>query len=73
MVIIGHDVSKCVWEPESALPHDIIAEFNSGIERDLVDDVYSSGGRTLHTISSQPLSPPVKVPGVHRENQDKMR
>ena len=39
--------------------------YNEGVERELVDEVYSSGGRTLHTICSQPLSRPAKMPCQH--------
>lgn len=62
---IGEVVSKCEWEPESSLPPELVAEYNEGVERELVDEVYSSGGRTLHTICSQPLSRPAKMPCQH--------
>ena len=44
-----------MWEPESSLPPGLVAEYNEGVERELVESVYSSGGRTLHTLSSQPV------------------
>ena len=53
-------------EVESSLPQDLVTEYNNGVERHLVDDVYSSGGRTLHTISSQPLSHLMKKPRVDK-------
>ena len=61
-------MSKCKWEPESALPSKLIEEFNHGLQRELVEDVYSSGGRHLHQISSQPTSDSAKRPRL--ENQD---
>ena len=64
VVRIGEASSKCVWEPEASLPANIVAEYDKGVQRELVDEVYSSGGRTLHTISSQPLSNPAKKPRV---------
>ena len=62
MAKIGQEMSECVWEVESSLPQDLVTEYNSGVERHLVDDVYS-GGRTLHTIS---LSHRVKMPRVDK-------
>ena len=64
-------MSECAWEPESGLSPELGTEYNSGVEHDLRDDVYSSGGRILHTISSQALSRPVKVPCVQTSNEDK--
>ena len=53
-------MSKCIWEPESALPLALIEEFNSGVQRELIEEVYSSGGRNLHHITSQTISPAAK-------------
>ena len=64
MARIGEALSKCVWEPESNLPPELISEYNEGVERELVEDVYSSGGRTLHTVYSQSLTHPTKRPRV---------
>ena len=64
MARIGEATSKCTWEPESSLPPGLIAEYNEGVERELIESVYSSGGRTLHTLSSQPLLHPAKRPCV---------
>ena len=55
-------MSNCVWEPESALPPRLIEEYNNGVQRQLIDEVYSSDGRNLHHISSQPLSNTPKRP-----------
>lgn len=63
MARIGEVVSKCEWEPESSLPPELVAEYNEGVEQELVDEVYSSGGRTLHTICSKPWSCPAGIPG----------
>lgn len=56
MARIGEARSTCVWEPESSIPPGLIAEYDKGVQRELVEEVFSSGGRTLHTIVSQPLS-----------------
>jgi hypothetical protein len=61
---IGEATSNCTWEPESSLPPGLVAEYNEGVERELVESVYSSGGRTLHTLSSQPLLNQAKRPRV---------
>ena len=55
-------MSTCVWEPESALPPRLIEEYNNGVQRELIEEVHSSGGKHLHHISSQPLSNTVKRP-----------
>ena len=40
------------WEPVSSLPSELIAEYEDGVVRELVDDTFSSGGETLHSLSS---------------------
>ena len=55
-------MSKCVWEPESALPPRLIKEYNNGVQCELRKGVYSSGGRNLHQTCSQPLSNTIKSP-----------
>lgn len=48
------------WEPASTLPSELVAEFESGIQRQVVDDKFSSGGQTIHTLTSRVVTPPAK-------------
>lgn len=62
-------MSTCVWEPESALPPRLIEVYNNGVHRKLVEEVYSSNGKHLHHISSQPLLNTVKRPRLETLTQ----
>lgn len=48
------------WEPASTLPSELVAEFESGIQRQVVDDKFSSGGQTIHPLTSRVVTPPAK-------------
>lgn len=48
------------WEPASTLPSKLVAEFESGIQQEVVDNKFSSGGETIHTLSSRVVTPPAK-------------
>lgn len=40
------------WEPASCIPPDLISEFESGIRRNIGDEQVSTGGGSIHTLSS---------------------
>ena len=55
---IGATTSNSTWEICTSLPKQLIEEFESGVHRDVVDLSFTSGGETLHTLSSKPVSHP---------------
>ena len=57
---IGISSSCSTWEPASCLPPTIVSEFESGVQRDLTENIFSSGGQTLHVVCSQATVPPAK-------------
>ena len=59
---IGEATASATWEPASTLPAELVSEFESGMHRELVDNTYSSGGETVHTLVSRPVVPSVKRP-----------
>ena len=58
------------WEPASCLPPSIISEFECGVQRDLTENIFSSGGQTLHTICSQATTSLVKRPRLESVSQN---
>ena len=61
---IGEATANSTWEPVSSLPSVLVAEFEKGVQRQLVDHTFSSGGETVHTLSSRPITQSVKKPGM---------
>lgn len=51
---IGGTSAESTWEVTSCLPADLIAEYEGGVLRELVDDAFSSEGKTVHSLSSRP-------------------
>lgn len=52
VVWLGRPIAESNWQPASALPATMINEYESGIERDMEKQVFSSGGQTITTITS---------------------
>ena len=40
----------------------MISEFESGVQRDIAESVFSSGGQTIHSVYSQATASEVKCP-----------
>lgn len=53
---IGEASSDSTWEVSSSLPKQLVDEFENGVHRDLIDETFTSGGETVHTLSSTPVS-----------------
>ena len=49
---------KSVWEPASCLSPELVAEYEEGVQRELVDDVFSSGGESLYILFSSGVLAP---------------
>ena len=49
---------KSTWEPTSCLSPELVAEYEEGVQRELVDDVFTSGGESLHILSSSSVLAP---------------
>ena len=61
---IGGTTANSTWEPASTLPSELITEYEEGVQRKLMDDKYFSGGETVHTLSSAPITHSVKRPRI---------
>ena len=59
---ISFSSSVTTWEPASCLPPSIISEYESGDQRDIAKDIFTSGGQTIHTVSSKITTSSVKRP-----------
>ena len=59
---IGGTAATSTWESASSLPSELIAEYEDGLQRELVDDSFYSGGETIHVLSSSPITPSAKRP-----------
>ena len=53
---IGEATLATTWEMSSSLPKQLVDEFECGIQRDIIDEAFTSGGETVHTLSSKPVS-----------------
>jgi hypothetical protein len=64
VVWLGKDVTTATWEPDSSLPHHLIAEYEAGIIREVNDISHSGCGQTVHTLVSKTTGdiPPPKRP-----------
>ena len=50
---LGQTVTDSSWEPESKLPATLVKEYEDGIEREIIEHRYSSGGQVVTTITSE--------------------
>ena len=66
---ISFSSSVTTWEPASCLPPSIISEYERGVERDIAEDIFTSGGQTIHTVSSKTTTSSVKRPRLDLESQ----
>ncbi len=57
---ISFSKSVTTWEPASCLPPSLISEYEKGVQRDIDEDVFTSGGQTIHTVSSKTTTSSVK-------------
>lgn len=51
VVWLGKPVLDSTWEPLSALPSNLVADFERGVQHDICTHSSTSGGQTVHTIS----------------------
>lgn len=52
VVWLGRPIAESSWEPAATLPATMITEYENGVQRDLEEEVFSSGGQTITTIKS---------------------
>lgn len=60
VVWLGRSLTESSWEPESSLPKELVQDFEQGIQHDIHEDVFASGGQYLHTISTKRCESPEK-------------
>lgn len=49
-------MSSTTWEPASALSSGLVEEYECGVDREVINTAFSSGGETIHTLTSQPAA-----------------
>ena len=69
MIWLGRSVTESSWEVASSLPDVLIEDYERGIQHDLRQQSYTSGGQTVHTLSTvrkedETLLPEAKRPCV---------
>ena len=47
-------------EPESTLPPSLVADYEAGIVREIQKESFTTGGRTVHTLSASATEPNMK-------------
>ena len=52
MIWLGRSVTESSWEVASSLPDVLIEDYERGIQHDLHQQSYTSGGQTVHTLST---------------------
>ena len=50
------------WEPSTCLPSSVISDYENGIQKDLAESVFSSGGQTIHSVYSEVTTSLAKRP-----------
>ena len=61
---LGKPIAESTWEPESNLPPSLVAEFEAGILREVQKVTFSTGGQSVHTLSTGATQPNVKHPRI---------
>ena len=49
---IGQMSAESGWESAASLPKDLIQEYEDGLQREVVEATFSSGGETVHSLYS---------------------
>ena len=52
VVWLGRPQTKSTWEPEHSLPQHLVADYNKGIQHDICHQSTTSGGQTIHSLST---------------------
>ena len=52
VVWLGRPITESTWEPEASLPQTLVKEHEAGITQDIQKDTLTSGGQTVHTLST---------------------
>lgn len=52
---LGKPITASAWVSASSLPMHMISEYEDGVRREIVEEKFSSGGQTIHTLSSQSM------------------
>ena len=62
---MGKPSTKSTWVSASSVPSQLIREYEGGLQREIVNEKFTSAGQTIHTLSSTALlsavSPPKRV------------
>ena len=53
VVWLGTPTMKTSWEPASTLPSSLVEDYEKGASGDVLES-FSSGGQTIHTMSTTP-------------------
>ena len=50
---LGRPLAESSWEAASSLPEYLVQDYENGIEHEIQEEVFTSGGHALHTISTK--------------------
>ena len=56
VVWLGKPVTDSTWETAESLPTTLVQEYESGIVRDIQKESFTTGGQTVHTLSTVPVT-----------------
>ena len=62
VVWLGRPIADSTWEPESSLPPSLVSEYEAGILREIQKETFTTGGQTVHTLSTSTTESNVKRP-----------
>lgn len=55
VVWLGKPTTASTWVSAASLPMHMISEYEDGVRREVVEEKFSSGGQTIHTLTSQSM------------------
>jgi hypothetical protein len=70
VVWLGRPQTTSTWEPEHSLPQHLVADYNKGILYDIRQHSTTSGGQTIHSLSTARSSTVPSPPNPKRIRTD---
>ena len=49
VVWLGRPLTESMWEPETSLPQDFVADYEVGFLQEVQSETFTTGGQTIHT------------------------
>ena len=54
VVWLERPLTKNTWEPETSLPQELVADYEAGFLQEVQRETFTTGGRTIRTLSTAP-------------------